>query len=87
MNGLARLWAFSTVPVAQVFRQERVRCNRETTFVLVSPMTSPTIETSCGSTLWPESTRSSCRLAKRSDAPLPGVRRWEIDLPATEAAA
>ena len=43
MNGLARLWAFSTVPVAQVLRQERVRCSRETTFVLVSPMTSPVI--------------------------------------------
>lgn len=44
MTGLARLWAFSTVPVAQILRQERVRGQRDITYAIVSPMTSPAID-------------------------------------------
>lgn len=43
MAGLARLWAFSTVPVATVLRQERIRGSRDTTYAFVTPMTSPAI--------------------------------------------
>jgi len=87
MNGLARLWAFSTVPVAQVLRQERVRCSRETTFVLVSPMTSPTIESELRLYTLAGIDPIFVPVGEASDAPLPGVRRWEIALPAPEAAA
>ncbi|MCA9858794.1 MAG: DUF58 domain-containing protein [Thermomicrobiales bacterium] len=89
MNGLARLWAFSTVPVAQVLRQERVRCGRETTFVIVSPMTSSAI----ASELWLYSLAGidpifvpvgEATLHPPADLPL-----WPLDGPApmTESAA
>jgi uncharacterized protein (DUF58 family) len=86
MNGLARLWAFSTVPVAHVLRQERVRCSRETTFVLVSPMTSPAIERELRLYTLAGIDPIFVPVGEASDAPLPGVQRWEIELPSPEAA-
>ncbi len=87
MNGLARLWAFSTVPVAQVLRQERVRCSRETTFVLVSPMISPAISNELRLYTLAGIDPIFVPVGEASDAPLPGIRRWEIDLPHAESAA
>jgi len=87
MNGLARLWAFSTVPVAQVLRQERVRCNRETTFVLVSPMTSPAIARELRLYTLAGIDPIFVPVGEAADASLPGVQRWEIDPPHAEAAA
>lgn len=87
MNGLARLWAFSTVPVAQVLRQERARSNRETTFVLVSPMTSPTIANELRLYTLAGIDPIFAPVGEAANAPLPGVQRWEIDPPAAEAAA
>lgn len=87
MNGLARLWAFSTVPVAHVLRQERVRCSRETTFVLVSPMTSPTIANELRLYTLAGIDPIFAPVGEAVSDPLPGVQRWEIDPPTTEAAA
>ncbi len=87
MNGLARLWAFSTVPVGQVLRQERVRCNRETTFVLVSPMTSPTISNELRLYTLAGIDPIFVPVGEAAEAPLDGVQRWEIDAPSTEAVA
>jgi hypothetical protein len=87
MNGLARLWAFSTVPVAQVLRQERVRSTRETTFVLVSPMTSPVIASELRLYTLAGIDPIFVPVGEASAAPLRGVQRWEIDAPNAEAAA
>ena len=87
MNGLARLWAFSTVPVAQVLRQERVRCSRETTFVLVSPMTSPVIANELRLYTLAGIDPIFVPVGEALTAPLPGLARWAIELPGTEPAA
>jgi uncharacterized protein (DUF58 family) len=87
MNGLARLWAFSTVPAAQVLRQERARSNRETTFVFVSPMTSPAIANELRLYTLAGIDPIFAPTGEAVADPLPGVRRWEIDLPRVESAA
>ncbi len=87
MNGLARLWAFSTVPVVQVLRQERVRSSRETTFVLVSPMTSPAIASELRLYTLAGIDPIFAPVGEAVHDPLPGIRRWEIDLPRIETAA
>lgn len=87
MNGLARLWAFSTVPVANVLRQERVRCSRETTFVLVSPMTSPAIANELRLYTLAGIDPLFVPVGEAVSDPLPGVQRWEIDPPLTREAA
>ena len=87
MNGLARLWAFSTVPVAQVLRQERARSSRETTFVLVSPMTSPAIASEMQRYVLAGIDPIFAPVGEAVRDPLPGIRRWAIDVPQNEAAA
>ncbi len=87
MTGLARLWAFSTVPVTTVLRQERIRGNRDTTYIIVSPMTSPAIADELRLYTLAGIDPIFVPVAEAALHPPAGVRRWSIDPPNREAAA
>ncbi len=87
MTGLARLWAFSTVPVAQVLRQERMRGNRDTTYAIVSPMTSPAIENELQFYTLAGIDPIFVPVGEAANHPPAGVRLWTIDPPAQELVA
>lgn len=84
MNGLARLWAFSTVPVAHVLRQERVRGNRDITYVVVSPMTSPAIADELRLYTLAGIDPLFVPVGEAVLHPPEGVRLWSIDPPLVE---
>lgn len=84
MTGLARLWAFSTVPVSHILRQERIRGSRETTYAIVSPMTSPAIENELRLYTLAGIDPLFVPVGEAALHPPAGVRLWSIDLPAPE---
>lgn len=87
MTGLARLWAFSTVPVTQVLRQERIRGNRDITYVFVSPMTSPAITDELMLFTLAGIDPIFAPVGEAALHPPPGIRLWAIEQPDQEAAA
>jgi hypothetical protein len=84
---LARLWAFSTVPVANILRQERMRGSRDVTYVIVSPMTSPAIANELRLYTLAGIDPIFVPVGEAALHPPTGVRLWFIDLPQQEAAA
>lgn len=87
MSGLARLWAFSTVPVANILRQERTRGSRDVTYVVVSPMTSPAIANELRLYTLAGIDPIFVPVGEAALHPPAGVRLWSIDLPQQEVAA
>jgi uncharacterized protein (DUF58 family) len=87
MSGLARLWAFSTVPVATILRQERVRGRRDVTYFIVSPMTSPAIATELRLYTLAGIDPIFVPVGEAALHPPAGVRLWSVELPEPEAAA
>lgn len=87
MSGLARLWAFSTVPVANILRQERIRGSRDITFIIVSPMTSPAIANELQLFTLAGINPIFVPVGEAALHPPAGVRLWSIDLPEQEEAA
>jgi uncharacterized protein (DUF58 family) len=89
MSGLARLWAFSTVPVAQILRQERIRGNRDITYAIVSPMTSPAIANELRLYTLAGIDPIFAPVGEAALHPPAGVRLWSIAplVPEREAAA
>lgn len=84
MSGLARLWAFSTVPFTQVLRQERARGNRDFTYVVVSPMTSPAIASELRLYTLAGIDPIFVPVGEAAQDPPPGVQLWTIDAPLPE---
>ena len=87
MSGLARLWAFSTVPVATVLRQERVRGQRDMTYAIVSPMTSPAIAHELLLYTLAGVDPLFVPVGEAALHPPAGVRLWSIERPGQVAAA
>jgi uncharacterized protein (DUF58 family) len=87
MSGLARLWAFSTVPVATILRQERLRGRRDVTYFIVSPMTSPAIATELRLYTLAGIDPIFVPVGEAALHPPAGVRLWSVELPEPEAAA
>jgi uncharacterized protein (DUF58 family) len=87
MSGLARLWAFSTVPVANILRHERLRGSREITYVVVSPMTSTAIANELRLYTLAGIDPIFVPVGEAALHPPTGVRLWSIDQPDQEVAA
>lgn len=87
MTGLARLWAFSTVPVTHVLRQERVRGNRDITYVIVSPMTSTAIADELRLYTLAGIDPIFVPVGEAALHPPAGVRIWTVEPPGEEVAA
>jgi hypothetical protein len=87
MSGLARLWAFSTVPVANILRHERLRGSREITYVVVSPMTSSAIANELRLYTLAGIDPIFVPVGEAALHPPAGVRLWSIDQPDQEVAA
>lgn len=87
MTGLARLWAFSTVSFPNIMRQERIRGNRDITYVIISPMTSPAIANELRLYTLAGLDPIFVPAGEAALHPPAGVRLWTIDPPAQESAA
>ncbi|HET9661814.1 MAG TPA: DUF58 domain-containing protein [Thermomicrobiales bacterium] len=87
MSGLARLWAFSTVPVANILRQERVRGRRDVTYFIVSPMTSPAIDNELRLYTLAGIDPIFVPVGEAALHPPAGVRLWSVELPEQETSA
>lgn len=87
MSGLARLWAFSTVPFPTILRQERIRGNRDITYAVVSPMTSPAIANELRLYTLAGIDPIFVPVGEAALHPPAGVRLWTIDRSEQETAA
>jgi uncharacterized protein (DUF58 family) len=84
MSGLARLWAFSTVPVTNILRQERIRGSRDITYAIISPMTSPAIAKELRFYTLAGIDPFFVPVGEATLHPPEGVRLWPIGLPEQE---